>query len=696
MDQRLFSFAISATFTAEPVQPVLNFWGRRLNTNFEASFAPYNQLLQTLLDPNGEFALNQHGINVVLARIEDLGGSEPAQIEANLRQLVDVLRSAPARMSVPLLVALCPPSPGRPQSDVASAHVLDASLAEVPGLQFLSCDQIARLYPVEQPHSPEGERLGRIPYTDLYFCALGTAIVRHAHALLSTPYKVIALDCDNTLWDGICGEDGPHGVVVDSPRRALQQFMAEQREDGMLLVLASKNNEADVIETFENNPSMPLQLRHFAGWRLNWDSKAVSLASIAQELSLGLDSFIFVDDNPKECAEVEQGIPEVLALALPANAAEIPHFLDHVWAFDHPVVTEEDRQRNAYYSQSQEFGRELRHSEDLAQFMHTLGLHLEFQPLEPARLARVAQLTQRTNQFNFTTIRRKDADLQALMRQGYECLTVDVSDRFGDYGLVGVVIFRATPEALEIDTLLLSCRALGRGVEHRIMAHMGAEAVRRGSGLVIARINATKRNQPARRFLEDIGTASSDGSVYTFEPAKLSLLEWTASEVPALPAASEPSKPATTRRFVEFATIARTLSNPQQILEAMRAESHASHAQDPSLSATESRLATLWTNLLQQPVTAATDNFFDLGGHSLLAVMLIMRVRESFGVELPIDDVYSSTLTLGELARKIEMYQLGGVDSSEYESLLREIEELSDEEVERLLAEETASSEDRH
>jgi FkbH-like protein len=699
-----FRFAVSATFTAEPVQPVIAFWGRQLNSDFETHFAPYNQLMQALLDPSGEFAVNHHGVNVLLARIEDLAGFDDhgpgslTRLDANLQQLTSALRDAPARFNVPVILVLCPPSPAFIAEPARGAFVRDASirlaahLEDVPGLQFLSSEQISRLYPVEQIHSPEGDRLGRIPYTELYFAALGTAVVRLAHALFAPPYKVIALDCDNTLWQGICGEDGPTGVVIDAPRRALQQFMADQRDQGMLLAMASKNNEPDVIETFESNPAMPLQLRHFVTWRLNWESKATTLASIAEELSLGLDSIIFVDDNPKECAEVEDGLPEVLALALPENADEIPAFLNHVWAFDRPVVTEEDRNRNAYYSQSQEFGRELRRAASFADFMRSLDLHIRMEPLAPERLARVAQLTQRTNQFNFTTVRRTESEIQTLVReQGYECVTVEVSDRFGDYGIVGVVIYRELDASIDVDTFLLSCRALGRGVEHRMLAHLGQEAARRRLSFVRLNIAKTRKNLPAQQFMEEVGCDlveySGDSGTCEFPPTVLAGLEWRPGALlPATPPRPRKQIPAT-RKFVDFARIARTLARPELILDAMRRELSA-HAYHSGMSEVEVKLALIWSELLHRPSIALSDNFFDLGGHSLLAVLLIMRVREAFGIELPIDDVYSGTLTLGELARKIEMYQLGDVDPNEYQTLLAEIENMSDEEVRRLLAEE--------
>jgi FkbH-like protein len=696
-----FCFSVAASFTAEPLEPVFRFWGAQLNASVEIRFAPFNQLIQTLLDPSSVFAANARGVNLLLARIEDLGldpadPASTARAAENSAQLADAVRGAHERFGVPLIFCFCPASPAVASSFAetwrSAAARMEAALEGVPGVQYLSADRVARLYPVDRVYDPDADRLGKIPYTELYFAALGTAIVRVAHSLVAPPYKVIALDCDNTLWSGIAGEDGPTGISLDPARRALHEFMLEQRDDGMLLCLASKNNEADVIETFELNPAFPLQLRHFTSWRLNWDSKAENLESLAEELSLGLDSFIFVDDNPRECAEVEDAVPEVLSLALPENASEIPHFLDHVWAFDHPVVTEEDRNRNAYYMQTRQFGREMRGAGDLRNFIGGLALDVRFAPLSPDSQTRAAQMTQRTNQFNFTTVRRTEPELNALLSGGYECVTVDVSDRFGAYGIVGLLIWWTAQDALEVDTFLLSCRALGRGVEHRMLAFLAAKAVERGITTVRVRALPTGKNQPARQFVRDVAASyeKSDGSGFRYDlPAQeFRNLQWRAASHPAAATVAKPLR-LNARRFVEYAFIARNLSTPARIVAGMRKPA-STGADGIRMTAAERRLAAIWSDLLRKSGIRPADNFYDLGGHSLLAVLLTLRVREEFGIELPIDDVYSAGLTLAGLARKVETYQFARVSPEEYSALLAEIESMSDEAVLAALDRESA------
>jgi FkbH-like protein len=475
------AIAISATFTAEAIEPGLAFWAQEVGLNPGIRFGGYSQVFQDLLDPAGLFASNRDGFNVALVRLQDWAN---AGVDASAERLAQALRSE--------ILVICP-SPGR--FDAAERRLVEAAAYSITPAE------IEALYPVEQVHDPHADELGHVPYTPVYFVALATAIARKIHSIASPPYKVIALDCDDTLWDGICGEDGPQNVVIDPPRRALQEFMAERRREGMLLALCSKNNEDDVIETFRAHPDMPLRLEDFAARRLNWESKPANLASIAQELELGLDSFILVDDSQKECSEAKAGAPEVLALPLPTRADEIPIFLRHVWAFDRARITEEDRRRAEMYAQRGERNRAERSATSFEEYLASLELEVRIEPMRSEKAARVAQLTQRTNQMNASCIRRTEAQIRGL---DAEILTVDVKDRFGSYGIVGVMIFRAEGKVLVADTFLLSCRALGRGVEQRMVERLREIARERGQERVEIPFVPSERNRPAALFLESL------------------------------------------------------------------------------------------------------------------------------------------------------------------------------------------------
>ena len=697
--------AITATFTAEALEPALAFWLRELGLEWAIRFASYNQVFQQLLDPAGLVARNR-GINVALVRFEDWArfDHQPCLplLEENVRHFAEALRGPAAAFPAPLIVAICPASPAFLSEPARAAFLARmeeclAAAAGLRGVHLVTLAEMDQLYSVAAPHDPHGDELGRLPYTPVYFAALATLLARRIHALRTTPYKVAALDCDDTLWEGICGEDGPQGVAIDPPRRALQKFMLERQREGLLLCLASKNNEEDVVETFRAHPQMPLALEHFVARRINWDSKAANLAALAEDLDLGLDSFILVDDNPKECTEVQAGCPEVLALPLPADPEDIPGFLRHVWAFDRLSVTQEDRERTALYAQQAERSRLERQAGNLEEFLAALKLEVRVVPPSLEDLPRVAQLTLRTNQMNASPIRRGEAEVREVLRAGVECLVVHVSDRFGSYGLTGAMLFEETDEAIAVDTFLLSCRALGRGVEHRMLAALGTLALERGLSRVDVPFAPSERNRPALLFLESAGAGyrapAEGGWVFRF-PAEIAAGVAYQPGIPAAKPAPRTAAPrADGRQPVDYIRIATELRTPERIVEILRLarpEARPFQHSAPPSTPLEARLADLWKELLNLKTIGVHDNFFDLGGHSLLAVQLLSRVRQALGTDLSLEVVYSGDFTIAELAKAVELKQIEQSGADDYAALLEELDGLSDDEVRALLAEEEA------
>jgi FkbH-like protein len=655
----------------------LSFWNDELGLGMPVRFAAFNQVFQALLDPTSVLNTNAGGVNVVLARLEDwaaAGDDAPGQF-------AEALRKAP--VAAEWIVILCP-GLGK---HAEAASMLRASLAGLGSVQFAEADEVLALYPVSEVADAAAEALGRVPYTEEFFAALGTWIARRVNALRMPPYKVLALDCDNTLWEGICGEDGPAGVKIGPGNVALQRIALEQREAGMLLALCSKNNEADVFETMAAHPEMPLKPEHLTAWRINWEPKSAGLDALASELDLALDSFVFADDDRRECAEVQASCPGVLTLPLPEDAGEMQDFLRHVWAFDRVRVTEADRKRAEQYAQRAERQNAARMAGSLAEFLAGIQLQVRIAAPAAGELARVAQVTQRTNQMNTSGARFTEAELRARLDAGtLECLAVHVADRFGDYGLVGVMLYRAEETALRVEAMLLSCRALGRGVEHRMLAHVGRLAVERGLETIEIAFTPMARNAPARAFLESFGVGCEKG-LYSIPASEAAAHVWTPPETPAvLPSSNEGGPRAAARRMGDYARIANSLRTAGQVVAAVKARRGAARlrhvaAEGLPQGETEERLAALWTELLGASPIGRDESFFDLGGHSLLAVQLLSRITREFGVELTLDVVYGGPLTIAELARAIELGGLEMASPEEYEALLREIEAMPDEEV---------------
>src|SRR5262245_29927649 len=260
--------AITATFTAEPLEKPLGFWMQELEMPMRIEFAPYNQVLHQLLDPSSMLSTNRNGVNVVLVRFEDWQRTGPdgkvakvlnsdPQVERHLRELVAALTAAAERLPTPHLICLCPGSPAQATDPEQSSFLkqmealLISALARVNGLRIVPTSELVAASPASASSDADGDQLRHIPFTPLFFTALGTMIARKIYALKNPHYKVIVLDGDQTLWGGVCGEDGPSGIEISPARRAIQEFMIEQHDSGMLLCLCSKNNEEDVVQVFE-------------------------------------------------------------------------------------------------------------------------------------------------------------------------------------------------------------------------------------------------------------------------------------------------------------------------------------------------------------------------------------------------------------------------------------------------------------
>jgi FkbH-like protein len=668
------AIAIAATFTTEPLSASLQYWLDQLKIPAKIEFAPYNQVVQALLDTGGMFASNKRGLNVVLLRFEDwerfrkgTGRLSSSAVSARAKvqncELIAALKTATSTADSTMLVCVCPPSPpalADPERKALLGQLeqdLESALAGLP-IRFLSSARLLELYPVTEYYDAASDKLGHIPYTQEAYAAFGTAIARVFHASKRTPYKAIVLDCDNTLWRGICGEQGPYGIELDAPSRAVQNFVKARQKEGMLLCICSKNAAEDVEQTFDEHPEMPLARSDFIGWRVNWRPKPENIQSLATELSLGLDSFIFLDDNPMETAEVESRCRGVLALTLPAKIDDIPRFLDHVWAFDQTGLTAEDRNRTAMYRENSSRSLLLAESPSYADFLAGLELEVEIRELNGAgEIARAAQMTQRTNQFNFTTRRFTESEVrEALSGGSVEILTTFVRDRFGNYGQVGLVMYEAVDDALRVQNLLLSCRVLGKGVEHAMVARLGQIAMARSLSAVEIAFQPTPKNTPARDFLSSLG-ACVQGFIYRFPAEVAASVRFSVPQNEPSAAAPdvEPDavpKPPASGFAADFAWIATHRSDAASILKAVE-DSHAigvaaSSAIQPR-DEMERLLTRIWERVLRVSPIGIRDDFFDLGGDSFLAVRILANLEAITKRDLPLVTLFEAP-TIAKLA----------------------------------------------
>lgn len=335
-------------------------------------------------------------------------------------------------------------------------------------------------------------------------------LVRHSR---STPVKCIVLDCDNTLWGGVIGEDGIGGIKLGEtyPGLCFQEFQRQLRDlnrVGFLLALNSKNNADDVRRVFEEHPGMVLKLDHIAAERVNWQDKAANLQELAEELNIGVDSLVFIDDSDFEINLVRARLPRVRTIQTPAQPWKLPGLLASIGAIDKLAITAEDRGKATMYLEERARKRFRTQAADLESYLRGLDIRMRFEPFDaPQHLTRAAQLTQKTNQFNLTTRRYSESELAQFVAGGGHVFTASLADRFGDYGRIILAMMRpdADGATIHLHVFLMSCRVIGRGVEGSFLRMVLGRMHRLGFRRCAAEFIPTAKNPVSAGFLAGCG-----------------------------------------------------------------------------------------------------------------------------------------------------------------------------------------------
>ena len=374
----------------------------------------------------------------------------------------------------------------------------------------------------------------------------GDLVGRIIAARQGRSYKCLVLDLDNTLWGGVIGDDGLDGIVLGQGSAmgegftAVQEYARELARRGVILAVSSKNDEANAWEPFDKHPEMTLRRSDIASFRANWQDKASNIRAIAVDLNIGLDSVVFLDDNPFERNLVREELPMVAVPEVPDDdPALVPAVLADAGYFESLGITAEDLERTAQY-QKNRAREELRASvTDMDGYLRALQMRMVWNRFDSVGQSRVVQLINKTNQFNLTTRRHTDADVAAIMADPRAFgLQIRLLDRFGDNGIIAIVIGRMTePGTVTIDTWLMSCRVLGRGVERTTLNLVAAQAYALGAGRLVGEYVPTKKNGMVREHYLKLGftplatqadgssTAVLDLSQFTPEPTFIHVTE---------------------------------------------------------------------------------------------------------------------------------------------------------------------------
>lgn len=712
---------VAGTFSTEPAEPYLRELFERVGLRTSISCAPSDQIVQELLLDDSSFAKNAEGINVMALRISDLGSGpvcgatrhlfDQRVAAARTEEIVSALESFRTRSAARLIVCVCPEEPDAGRRDDAARNEIDRVLAKrlstIPALQLVTSATFEREGWLPAYFDSYLDAHAGLPYTSVGYAAFSLRLARAIYGCVGLGRKVVVADCDNTLWDGILGEDGPEGICVDANRRRIQQRLASLAEHGMVICLCTKNNEHDVREVFRLRSDFALREEHISAIRANWNPKTRNVRDLAAELCLPLDSFVFLDDDPVECAEMRRSCAQVLTFHVPAGSSSAAAFIERLWVLDDPnSTTAEDAQRAGFYRANLSRLALRRAVADYRSYLTNLRLTITVRAATEADRKRIAQLVHRTTQFT-TTGRLPLSDLNSLNPN--TAVVVHVADRYGDYGIVGTAAWTIDRQALDVSLFALSCRALGRRVEHAMCEHLAAVARECGATHIVLRLRATDRNHPARSFFKamphDADSHDADALVFTTETfAHCSEIieavpqELKADEPPEQ--SGEAAAPSFDGRMetdchalVEgLSWIASTVDSPS-VLAAIVGRSHRGSAREPGSSrdgasapdgedgGVQAGIRELWLEVLPAANTSEDAEFFASGGDSLIAMQLLSLIRRRYGIELTPDQIFERPLTLKWLGELVETEQLRRADPTLLERVLTQVAVLSDEEI---------------
>ncbi|VUD63836.1 Chondramide synthase cmdD [Thalassocella blandensis] len=679
--QQNIALQISATFVAEPLKPTLEYWFNLLGHVLTLQFLPYNQVFQHLL---GQPAAGhvESTFDLCLVKMDDWGEADSIAKQTDL--FIDALTQASQNRQNHIIVKACPPAPinrtQQRQVYIESEQKIARAVESLPNAYFLPSDSENSCYAVAPYYDEYTQAIAAKPYTDAMYTAIATEIARLIYGLLIPTKKVIVLDCDNTLWKGVVGEDGPNGIEINTAFTNFQKKILDCYNQGMLLCLCSKNNEQDALDVFLSRSDMVLKMEHIVAHRINWMPKSANIRELADELNLGLDSFIFIDDDPVQCQEVSAALTQVTVLKMPKNEKEIQQVTRHFWPLDVVKRHHSGKERSEFYRQDIARKSLKTHHHSLHDFIQSLNISLRIFEITAQTLARASELSIRTNQFNLNGTRYNESDLQILMhKKDFALFLVEVSDRFGEYGIVSLLVCEKDKRnnTLQILDMMMSCRAMGRGIEYTIVNYLAEFALQNSLTKLVFSYRSLPKNTPAQLFLKSLPVnkqLDQEDSSY-FELCAQTALNLRYTEISheqetqtseerlKSPSQTTPAHNRDENPPVDFGDIAYTLNSVHKIEKAVtQSLAHTRHVTFQNrdipqelLPSTdfEKYIAATWTKLLGIKTLSIDDNFFSVGGDSLNAIQFSSLLNFQFGVSLSIKEIMQFD-SLGELAKLVE------------------------------------------
>ncbi len=518
-----FRLALLSNSTVDMIVPALIASAARHGVALEIIQPSYDQVTQEVLTPNSKvnsskpdavlFALDYRALPLKLSLGDAEATSATVQgalgylqtlrdgIKANSKAVCIFQTFAPP--AEPLFGSLDRALPGTMRSLIDTVNRELAAYVLGWGDVLLDVAGLAETVGLANWHNQQLWNLGKFSFSDEWIPLYGDHVARCVAAIRGKSKKVLVLDLDNTVWGGVIGDDGLEGIKIaqgdacGEAHLAVQRLALDLRQRGIVLAVSSKNTDAVAREPFEKHPEMLLKLEHIAVFQANWNDKATNIQAIAEELSLGLEAMVFLDDNPVERGLVRRLLPRVAVPELPEEPSGYARTLAAAGYFEAVTFANEDLKRAGYYLDNARRAQLQTKVGGVDAYLASLDMTITFQPFDAVGRARIVQLINKSNQYNLTTRRYTDPEiLDAENDPEVFTLQVRLADIFGDNGMISVVICRPSAAGVwDIDTWLMSCRVLGRKVEHMVLREILEHARAAGISKLCGIYKATERNQ---------------------------------------------------------------------------------------------------------------------------------------------------------------------------------------------------------
>ena len=528
--------AILSSFTLNGLSEILHVKSSELGIRYQSYLGGYNQYNQELLDSQSEYYKFSPDVTFLILDIRNFLGENfhfPYNISDNERKLLvnekinqieNIIKCFEKNLNSKLIItnfnipSYSPNGITETKSDFGFHEMIEELNRSLRNIS--KTHSSVYIYDFNHFVSKYGEKnifdyrqfhVGDIQIALNFIPSFAYELMSYIKPITGTNKKCIVLDLDNTLWGGIIGEDGFDGIELghSSNGKAFVDFQKELLSlwnHGIILAINSKNNFDDAMKVINEHPNMILRKKNFASIQINWDDKAQNLKQIAEEINIGLNSIAFFDDDKINRERIKQEFPEVLTIEVPDDPSQFSLILKNLNDFNVLQRTDEDIKRGQMYAQQRE-RKELEKSiSNLDDFLEQLDIKVKMKNSSEFLIPRISQLTLKTNQFNLTTRRYQEEEIRNFTNDHKFIVgCAQVLDKFGDNGITGVYIINKQDKIWSIDTFLLSCRIMGRGVENGILSQILIDAKHNGVEEIRANFIPTQKNKPAENFLPDFG-----------------------------------------------------------------------------------------------------------------------------------------------------------------------------------------------